>query len=53
MIGNCILKLLVLSIAKSSKYLSALALFVARVLADHPHNVLALYYLARFTKSFY
>jgi hypothetical protein len=32
---------------------SALALFMARVLADHTHNVLALHDLARFTKSFY
>jgi len=52
MIGDCILKSLILSIAKSLDF-SALALFVARVLADHPHNVLALHYLARFTKSFY
>jgi len=31
----------------------ALALFMARVLADHAHYVLALDDLASFTKSFY
>jgi hypothetical protein len=30
-----------------------LALFVARILANDAHNVLALHYLASFTKSFY
>src|SRR5207249_9972782 len=32
---------------------SALALFMARVFADHAHHVLALYDLATGTKSFY
>jgi hypothetical protein len=31
----------------------ALPLFVARVLANHAHHVLALHDLATFTKSFY
>jgi hypothetical protein len=32
---------------------SSLALFMARVFADHTHHVLAFHDLARFTKSFH
>jgi hypothetical protein len=31
----------------------SLALFVARILADHAYDILALHDLASFTKSFY
>jgi hypothetical protein len=35
------------------KQKSALALFVTRILADHPHHILALHNLAALTQSFY
>jgi hypothetical protein len=39
--------------AKSPNKISPLALFMARVFADHVHHVLALHDLATGTKSFY
>jgi hypothetical protein len=40
-------------VVKSLNKISTLALFMARVLADHAHHVLALHDLATGTKSFY